>query len=106
MGYYTDFEIKVITPETIDNDEFQEKLEEISDYSFEHFEGILSTNAKWYYWQENLEEVSKKFPSYLIEVSGVGEEFGDIWKAYFKNGKYTIIRAQIVFEEFTEDMLE
>lgn len=89
MGYYTDFTLK-----TKENSEDLKKvlreLDDISDYCFEIEEihgGVFEKNAKWYDFEEELKEVSKKLPDITIQVHGNGEESGDIWWKYFKNGK-------------------
>jgi len=33
-------------------------------------------------------------------ISGYGEENGDIWRKYFKNGKTHFSKAKIVFDDF------
>jgi hypothetical protein len=42
----------------------------------------------------------------VISVEGEGEESGDIWKAYYKNGKSFRANAQVTFEEFNESKLK
>lgn len=97
MGYYTRYDISE-NPQTV-----QEAIEQKSQYSF--YSG--QTNAvKWYDWEEHCLEVSKGFPSLVIKVEGDGEEQGDQWKAYIKNGKIQIAKAVVIFEEFDETKLK
>lgn len=91
MGYYTDYDISGNPPEV------QEAIIKLSDYNWED-SGRL--NAKWYGHEADCLQVSKQFPEVVIEVSGEGEESGDIWKAYYLNGKTYRAEAKITFEEF------
>lgn len=63
-------------------------------------DGNSVQEAKWYYWEKDMREFSKKYPSALFTLSGEGGETGDIWKAYFINGKAQIAKARIVIDEF------
>lgn len=107
MGYYTTFGLSVRNGEV--TEEMQTKLKEIqpdyfSDYGLEDLlEGWY--NAKWYDWEEDLIELSKTFPTEVFELSGDGEESGDMWRAYFKNGKVQIERAEIRIGDYDETKL-
>lgn len=81
MGYYTSYSITVI-PETQEEAVLIE-LANHSDYIFD--DGMLY--GRWYHWEEDCREVSSKYPESVITVDGVGEENGDQWVAYFKDGK-------------------
>lgn len=97
MGYYTNYDLTNLTDEQI------EKVNEMSGYSFTN--QYVSDSVKWYSWNETMKEVSKLFPDQPLIIEGEGEEAGDIWKAYFKNGKSQIMEAKITFEEFDESKL-
>lgn len=62
--------------------------------------GASNNNSKWYECKEDLKEFSKKYPNWLFTLSGEGEQSGDIWKAYFVNGKVQLAKARIVIDEF------
>ncbi len=96
MGYYTTFDISD-NPQTV-----QQAIEDKSQYAF--YDG--SVEGKWYKWQEHCLEVSKDFPNLVINVEGDGEEQGDQWKAYFKNGKVQVCKAIVTFEDFDESKLK
>jgi len=96
MGYYTDFDISK------NSEEVQEAIEEQSGYTF--YSGHL--NAKWYNCEADVRAVSKRFPDQLITVSGVGEEQGDMWVLYAKDGKIQTAKASITFEPFDESKLK
>lgn len=97
MGYYTDYDFSDLTDEQL------QTVNEVSEYNFSH---SYNDSCKWYSWHEHMIEVSKRFPDDLLVISGDGEEQGDQWKAYFKNGKSQVCKAVITFEEFDESKLK
>ena len=96
MGYYTDYDISG------NREEVADAIEETSGYSWYG----RSMNGKWYDWHVHCTAVSKQFPDELITVEGDGEEQGDQWKAYFKNGKSQVCKAIVTFEPFDESKLK
>lgn len=60
---------------------------------------------KWYNHEEDIREFSKEHPDVLFTLEGWGEEQGDIWRKYFKNGKYYQVKAEINYPEFDETKL-
>lgn len=97
MGYYTRYDISA-NPETV-----QQAIEDKSQYSFY---GGCTDQVKWYDCVEDCKEVSKAFPNLVITVEGDGEEQGDQWKAYFKDGKVQVCKAIVTFEPFDESKLK
>lgn len=98
MGYYTDFDFSGNRPEVI------RAIEDSSGYG-KSSDGHYS-QIKWYDWNKNMLTVSLLFPEEILMISGEGEEQGDIWEAYFKNGKSKTIHPKIIFPEFDESMLK
>ena len=94
MGYYTRYDLTDLSDEVV------EKVNEVSGYNFDN--DYISDDCELYNWNEDMKEVSKLFPDQLLAISGEGEESGDIWKAYFKNGKSQICTATLTFENFDE----
>lgn len=94
MGYYTKFDIQDNPPEVY------RKIVEVSVYNC-----LDEDVVKWYSWRDDVATVSKLFPDVVIKISGEGEEAGDIWKAYFKNGKCQFTKAKLVFEDYDEGKL-
>lgn len=97
MGYYTNYDLSELTDAQV------EDVNKASGYSFTN--SYTSERVKWYLWQDHLKEISLKYPEQVLSISGEGEESGDIWKAYAKNGKLQICQAQIIFEEYDESKL-
>lgn len=99
MGYYTDFNIR----QTGDDDfeEISEEIVNISGYCFDEYssEKRLFLNAKWYNWDVNMTEISRKFPNSLFQVDGEGEEGHDIWRCFFRNGRCESIKVEVKYSE-------
>jgi len=70
-------------------------------YSFDTNESI-----EWYDHESEMKAFSKRFPDVVFTLHGQGEESGDIWVKYFKNGKMQKVEAQIVFAKFDEGQLK
>ena len=87
MGYYTDF--------TYVDDASEVTLEEFAKAETNHFGdpsygynlGDGSTHGKWYDFDDDMCAISKAFPGKLIVVDGRGEEQGDEWRAFFRDGE-------------------
>jgi len=78
---------------------------------FEEIKELTACNVfegewKWYRWEEDMREVSKKYPEIVIKLKGKGADSDDIWFAYFKAGKVQLCRAKITYDEYDESKLE
>ena len=68
--------------------------------------GVLSgEKSSQYDWKTELKELSEVFPDYVFQLDASGEEPGDLWRAYFKNGKMQEAPARIIFDRFDESKL-
>ena len=97
MGYYTDFDFSDNRQDVI------EAIHEISGYG-SGVDGHLN-GVKWYDYDEHLLKISKQFPDDVITLYGTGEEDGDIWRTYYKNGKSQYAKAVITFAPYDESKL-
>ena len=61
---------------------------------------------KWYEHDEEMLELSKHFPNVVFCLDGEGEENGDIWRTYYKNGKKQYCPAKIIFDDYDERKLK
>lgn len=95
MGYYTRYDISNNSPEV------KQAINEISGYN-----DVECDEIKWYQHKDHCTQVSKMFPDELITVDGEGEEQGDQWRAYYKDGKSQYCKAIITFEPFDESKLK
>jgi len=60
-----------------------------------------STDAcTWYKFSDDIAKLSLKFPDVLFILSGEGEESGDIWRAYYRNGYEQKVEARLIFDPF------
>lgn len=120
MGYYTNYSLTILegdeymditeTATTVSGEKVEIVRESV--YALDRIVNHLSTvfnpfesECKWYNHEKDMISASEQFPDYVLELSGEGEESGDIWKKYFKNGKMQICQAEIVFDEFDENKL-
>ncbi len=99
MGYYTSFELKLIP-------EDEQVWEEIGDDDNLSYALVDGCECKWYTHESDMKEFSKRFLDTVFQLSGSGEEAGDLWVKYFKNGKMQKCYARIEFDEYDEGKLK
>ena len=114
MGYYTRYGLEVhgcsvagypAPVGAIDksSDEYQMIVDAISvESGYSH---PFESEIKWYDWDKDMARVSKRFPDLIFELSGEGEEAGDLWKSYFYKGKQQMARAEVTFAPFDHKAL-
>lgn len=102
MGYLTCFDFELIEG---DEKEFQEFLNELAEDSgyIGIKEGYLY-DAKWYDWEKDVLNASKRFPNIYFVIFGDGENVDDVWRYYCCNGKYKF--TEMVWPKITKDDLE
>lgn len=113
MGYYTTFTLT--TEQNSLPDGFPEIFESVTGYKA-YYRGnpgnhgsdceIVLINAKWYNWSSDIITLSQMYPDYLFILKGEGEENGDKWVNYAKNGKSQFCKAIITFEPFDENKMK
>lgn len=67
---------------------------------------LFPEETKWYASDEDMIELSKRFPGVVFQLSGAGEGYGDLWRLFFSNGKQTGGPAKIVYPEFGDSCHE
>jgi hypothetical protein len=124
MGYYTKYELswsgsKQIKEECVscggsgyhiknDVDAYLDSLEKHLDVNLGgRFPSVdeLEDSIKWYDHEIQMRYLSKKFPDAVFTLRGEGEESGDVWVKYFKNGKMQQQKLVVEFDEFDESKL-
>ena len=106
MGYYTEYTLEMDAAG--DEISIKEILVELTGYTSweEHGVGLYTLGcAKWYDHRDHMARLSKQHPNVLFTLNGEGEESGDLWREYFKNGKSHRIRAKISFDPYNENLL-
>jgi len=98
MGYYTRYELQVVSGIDYDKDYEEIVSDEVGYHPFDD-------ETKWYSFEKDMKKVSKENPETLFKLSGEGEENGDLWEAYFKNGKMQMCKAIVTYNEFNENEL-
>ncbi len=62
--------------------------------------------ASWDSYLEDMVELSKGFPGVTFTLYGDGDENGDLWVAYFRNGQFQEYHPEIVFPQIDEQKWE
>jgi hypothetical protein len=88
MGYYTSFTYASESEATLE--EFAKaEAEHFGDPSYGYQLGESGyAHGKWYDFDEDMAAISKLLPGKLLVVDGEGEEYPDIWRAFFKDGQH------------------
>jgi len=100
MGYYTRHELEIVQGDNNETD-YQEEISELADYGY-----LFDNECKWYEHEKDMREYSKKYPETVFALKGEGEESGDIWTEYYKDGKMQRAKAKIVVDDYNESLLE
>lgn len=104
MGYMTMYSVSIRTNDS----ELEKKILREAHQVNQEVEAITDPlcvflgPCKWYNHQEDLTQISLRFPDVLIELFGQGDDPFDLWTKYFWNGKVQTANAQIVFDAFDE----
>lgn len=111
MGYYTRYELNVRNIDLNDADYLLQhakiRVSEIDD-GYGTFGSLMDGNmeeCKWYDYDADMKKISREHPGVLFELTGDGEEQGDQWITYYKDGKSQHCKAQITFEPYDPNKL-
>jgi hypothetical protein len=108
LGYYTTYKLECPAAGRELGWEIAAEMERYeTDYGkLSSFVGGYGESIKWYDHESDIKAFSKRFPDVVFTLHGEGEESGDIWVKYFKDGKMQKVEAQIVFAPFDEGQLK
>lgn len=90
----------IFVKEYIDAEKIKREICDLSGYQY-----AFSDSCKWYNHEKDMRAISKKYKGVLLKLFGEGEESGDLWIKYFKNGKMQSCKARIEFDPFDESKL-
>lgn len=85
MGYYTWYNLEIEPTPDPEHPVWDEMVDDdtlVKDIVTDGYDG------KWYENEAELTMLSIKYPSLLFIVDGSGEDSGDVWREYFKDGKH------------------
>ena len=105
MGYYT---YHKLTIEPKDEKLLAQIITAIESESYEVRQALAgdSESMKWYSHDEDMRELSKKWPNVIFHLEGEGEDNEDIWVATYQNGRCHHRHAKIVIDPFDPEKLE
>lgn len=122
MGYYTYHELEVVSEvgESKIREMEQYIVDNELDWQLNKFNGrerlkfavnkygdsdLAEEPRKWYESTEDMAKMTLAFPNILFKMHGEGEEAGDLWDCYYKNGKHQYCPGIITYESFNENKL-
>ena len=110
MGYYTYYTLDVckyennqigLEPDRPVLDEVVKALKESGVVGYAFYEDLSPRDAvKWYEHDEDMLNVSEKFPELIFCLGGEGEESADMWQKFYHNGCMQECQAEVVFPPF------
>lgn len=110
MGYYTSYKLSVKNETHPQYEGFVKWVEPFpktsTGYSWYDFWMGSGDNCKWYEYNTDMVALSQQFPELVFLLEGEGEESGDMWKRYYKNGKVQVANAVVTYDEYDEGKLE
>lgn len=85
MSYYTKFDFRrAYGPKG----EYTEALKEIDGcLGGDDISSVEAVYAKWPDYESDMEHVSKNYPGVVIQIDGTGEDSGDVWRDFWRNGE-------------------
>lgn len=114
MGYYTSYEmdVKNVKSQT-EHEALYEALSKKDIIGYAFYDGDWSEPiscssfrsddmVKWYEHDEDMLEISRKFPDMTFKLYGTGDDPDDRWYALYKNGEMEKIDAVIIWPEPTK----
>jgi hypothetical protein len=107
MGYITNFTLTV-TPDPSEelNDELTGDKNSGSYIGyFDQYMNGYYLSGKWYDHTEDMIALSLRYPEYVFQLEGDGEETGDHWVMYFRNGQYYTVQLSVQIPLFDPSKL-
>lgn len=118
MAYYTNFMLTVeaadengkaigqITDENL-LDELDQELDKMNVFQGRQDDSTwFALDQRWYYSEEDMLLLSKRFPLMVFHLHGEGENAEDLWNAHYWNGKSQQCPAVINYDPYDPAELE
>ena len=118
MAYYTNFALtveaadehgKALGPITDEHllDELDKELDKMNVFKdCEDDFTWFALDQRWYYSEEDMLLLSKRFPMMVFHLHGEGENAEDLWNAHYWNGKSQQCPAVINYDPYDPAELE
>lgn len=91
MGYYSKFEV-----DGTDVPYIADVLNSVTDYYWDEYnDDVTCSDAKWYGWLTDLEEVARLYPNNYLIILRYGEDGGDIERAVVLRGRVFTQRPEL-----------
>ena len=101
MGYLTTYSLEYSGP-VVDEAEIINALAEINPRYFNRgvrdIDAFFCETIKWYDHDEDMLELSERFPNHTFTLEGIGEEFPDFWRNYYYRGKMKESLGRIFYD--------
>lgn len=109
MGYYTYFTVSWDRhSDGLIDIAIEEKFNDLTGINCDSWDTankhVLGFLAKWYYWEDDINKLSRMYPDIVFEVSGDGDNSEDLWSSIWKDGCYEYQEA--IIPPFTGQMKE
>lgn len=102
MGYMTRYDLEIAQDGEVYVHESDAKImvKEHADYS------PWDEECKWYDHEADMKWLSQQYPGTVFMLSGKGEESGDLWRKYFRDGKMQVCKGKVIYPPFDAGMLK
>lgn len=103
MGYQTCFRLNTI-PNVTD-----ELIDSMNQYFGAHFyddDLLWGDSCSWYAHERDMLDFSKQHPYFVFVLDGNGEDAGDLWRKFFRDGKMYEWRPMIERPAFDQKLLK
>ena len=104
MGYYTRYNLIALPEGSLKDADILNCLHHANPYEgfneYSSFAEWAEEPNKWYDCTYDMIHLSQCYPNTTFILTGIGEDQGDIWKRYYKDGRCVqCIKAVLTFEE-------
>ena len=95
MGYLTSYSMEALHVAAQDVEKIEAAIEELNmplgdfyyDSQYQVFNAEPNGEWRWYGHEDDMAELSERFPGALFKLHGEGENRDDVWDKYFAGGE-------------------